>query len=60
MREIGFPEFLFIDVIVDIDRIASGVTAEFLDEFAGHSRSAKMRGEPVGMALGRKTIFEVV
>ncbi|MDD1761475.1 MAG: hypothetical protein LUQ59_04520 [Methanothrix sp.] len=58
MRQVALPRLLFVDVVIDIDRLPHNITLELLDEFPGHAGAAKMGGEPVAAAMRAKARFQ--
>jgi len=57
MCQIALPQLLLINVVVDIYGLFSYITPKLLDEFARHTRSAKVGREPMAATVRAEVIF---
>ncbi len=57
MRKVALAKLLLINVVVDIYGLPSHIAPEFLDEFARHSSTSEMCGEPMPTAMWAKVVF---
>ena len=59
MRQIRLPKLHAINVIIDVDRVATRIPAKLLNEFAFHPRSSEVGRKPVSTAMGSKTLLQI-
>ena len=60
MRQVALPQFLLIDVIIDIYGLAASVSAQLFDEIPGHASSEQMSDKPVAATMGREPILQPI
>lgn len=53
-------QFLGIDMVVDVNRVLSGISSQFLNQFPPHAPSSEHGCEPVPEAVWRESAFEVI
>jgi len=55
--EVAFPKLLSVDVVVDVDSLLPRIAPQLLDEFARHTRSSEVDGEPFEATASREMVL---
>ena len=60
MRQVALPQLFLVDVVIDINGLATGVTAQLLYEISGHSCPEKMSYEPVTTTMRCEPVLQLL
>jgi len=58
VRQVASPQFLLVDVVVDIDRLAPDIAPQLLDELAWHAGAPEMGRKPMSAAMRAKALLQ--